>query len=70
LAIRKCRRDRDLSQDALADRAGINASYLGEIERGQRDPRWRTIGKIMTALDVRLSELANRAEGFTGDDDA
>jgi len=61
-AIRKQRRDLDLSQDALATRAGIDASHLGELERGRGNPRFTTLRAIAEALELPLSTLFLRAE--------
>jgi transcriptional regulator with XRE-family HTH domain len=56
-ALRRQRRLRDLSQEALAAHAGISSKHLGEIERGMRDPRLTTIVKLIDALDLRHDEL-------------
>lgn len=45
------------SQELLAHRADINRSYLGEVERGDAVPSLQTIGKLASALGVRLSFL-------------
>lgn len=55
--IRKARRDLDLSQEALADRAGLNPKHLGEIERANKDPRISTVFRIAEALELRSGEL-------------
>jgi transcriptional regulator with XRE-family HTH domain len=55
--LRKARRDRDLSQEALADRAGLSAKHVGEIERANKDPRITTVLKLATALELRSGEL-------------
>jgi transcriptional regulator with XRE-family HTH domain len=55
--LRKARRDRDLSQEALADEAGLSAKHVGEIERANKDPRLTTVLKLADALDLRTSEL-------------
>ncbi|HEX4805734.1 MAG TPA: helix-turn-helix transcriptional regulator [Conexibacter sp.] len=55
--LRKARRDRDLSQEALADEAGLSAKHVGEIERANKDPRLTTVLKLASALDLRSSEL-------------
>jgi transcriptional regulator with XRE-family HTH domain len=55
--VRKARRDRDLSQEALADEAGLSAKHVGEIERANKDPRLTTVLKLATALELRSSEL-------------
>ncbi|HZV74661.1 MAG TPA: helix-turn-helix transcriptional regulator [Conexibacter sp.] len=55
--LRKARRDRDLSQEALADEAGLSAKHVGEIERANKDPRLTTVLKLTDALGVRSSDL-------------
>ncbi len=55
--LRKARRDRDLSQEALADEAGLSAKHVGEIERANKDPRLTTVLKLADALELRSSEL-------------
>jgi transcriptional regulator with XRE-family HTH domain len=55
--IRKARRDLDLSQEALAARAGLNPKHLGEIERANKDPRVSTVLRIADALELRSGEL-------------
>jgi HTH-type transcriptional regulator, competence development regulator len=55
--IRKARRDKDLSQEALAAMAGVSPKHLGEIERARKDPRLTTIVKLAGALELRSGEL-------------
>ncbi len=55
--LRKARRDRDLSQEALADEAGLSAKHVGEIERANKDPRLTTVLKLAEALELRSNEL-------------
>lgn len=65
--IRKVRRDLDLSQEALAYRAGLSPKHIGEIERANKDARITTIFKIAYALELMPGELLAlydaRAEG-------
>lgn len=58
--IRKARRDLDLSQEALADRAGLSSKHVGEIERANKDPRVTTVLKLADALELRTGELFTR----------
>lgn len=55
--IRKLRQIKGLSQEELAFRAKIHRTYLGGIERGERNPALKNIAAIAKALDVSLSEL-------------
>jgi transcriptional regulator with XRE-family HTH domain len=62
-AIRARRGEIDgLSQEGLADLAGMHRTYVSEIERGLRNPSYRNLVKLAEALDMSLSELVARAE--------
>jgi len=55
--VRQLRLVRGLSQEELAFKAGVHRTYLGGIERGERNPSLRNITAIAKALDVSLSQL-------------
>ncbi len=55
--VRKLRQSKGLSQEELAFKAGMHRTYLGGIERGERNPSLRNIAAIAKALGVTLSEL-------------
>jgi len=55
--VRKLRLGRNLSQEELAFRAGVHRTYLGGIERGERNPSLKNIAAIAKALNITLSEL-------------
>jgi transcriptional regulator with XRE-family HTH domain len=61
-AIREMRLAKGLSQEALADLAEIDRSYMGGIERGQHNVAMINLLKIAGALGATLRELAARAE--------
>jgi len=65
-SVRHLRETRGWSQEVLAERADLNRSYLGEVERGEASPSLATAVKISSALGFRLSELLARAEGGSG----
>lgn len=46
-----------LTQEKLAERAGINGKYLGEIERGEKNPSAVVVYRISQALGVSVSEI-------------
>lgn len=56
-AVRKTRTAAGLTQEALADRAGLDRSYIGGVERGERNPTLSVIVKIAEGLGVTLAEL-------------
>ncbi len=55
--IRAHRRHRKLSQQALAEQAGISYKYLGEVERGQVNLSVEVLVKIAHALSVPAGSL-------------
>jgi transcriptional regulator with XRE-family HTH domain len=55
--LRRLRLARGLSQEQLAERAGIHRNYLGGIERRERNVGLDNIENIARALDVSVSEL-------------
>lgn len=68
-AIRTRRGEIDgLSQEGLADLAGMHRTYVSEIERGLRNPSFRNLFKLATALEVPLSELVMQAESTVSGD--
>lgn len=50
--IRRLRQKAGLSQEALADRCELHRTYIGAVERGERNVTLLTVEKIATALDV------------------
>jgi len=60
-AIRAARQSRDLSQEALADEAGLDRSHLGRIERGERNLTLLNLLRIASALQIQGSDLLLRA---------
>jgi transcriptional regulator with XRE-family HTH domain len=76
IAVAQRRREIGYSQNDLAARCAIHRAYIGGIEQGRRNPTWRVLATIAAGLDLRLSELAARAEAVqaelaaAGDQDA
>lgn len=56
-AIRAARQAQGLSQEALAEVAGIDRSYMGGIERGEHNLAIMNLLKIADALGVKASSL-------------
>ena len=57
--VRKLRREKGLSQEKLAFLSNMHRTYVGGIERGERNPSLKNIEAIAQALDIQLSELFN-----------
>ena len=56
-AVRRRRDELELSQEGLAEKADLHRTYIGDIERGVRNPTIRSIVKIIWALDISLSDF-------------
>jgi transcriptional regulator with XRE-family HTH domain len=56
-SVRRLRLRRKVSQEELADLAGLHATYIGRIERGRQNISLTNIGKIARALKVKPREL-------------
>lgn len=55
--IRSLRETKNISQEKLAELAGMHRTYLGGIERGERNLSLLNMLKLSKALDVPLTEL-------------
>jgi transcriptional regulator with XRE-family HTH domain len=55
--LRILRKQKGLSQEELADSAGINRNYVGQIEREEKSPTIDVIEKLAKPLDVWPEEL-------------
>lgn len=55
--IQSMRKDRNLSQEMLAEKAGLHRTYIGMIERAEKNVTLINIQKIATALGVTIKEL-------------
>lgn len=55
--VRKRRKLKGLTQEQLADLAGMSFSYIGKIERGEYNLKIHTLEKVARALECSLSAL-------------
>lgn len=49
--------DKAYSQEELADKTGLHRTYIGSVERGERNISLKNLLKITSALQIRLSDL-------------
>lgn len=63
-AVRDLRRRAELSQEELGHRSGMHRTYVGGIERGERNPSWINIVRLAQALAVEPAELVARAQDY------
>ena len=62
-AVKVRREELDLTQEDLADKAGIHRTYLSDIERGSRNVSLINIERVAAALALSMSELFRLVEG-------
>jgi len=55
--VRRLRGERDLTQEQLAERAGISVDFLSLIERGKNAPSFENLDELADALEVTVAEL-------------
>ena len=55
--VRKLRQAKGLSQEAFADICGLHRTYVGAIERGERNVSLENIEKIAKALGISIASL-------------
>lgn len=60
--IRTLRLDQDLTREELSEQAGISSTFLGDIERGSKEPSLQTLVKLAAALKLQLRELVGVVE--------
>ncbi len=61
--IRDYRRSKKLSQEQLADKCGLHRTYVGSVERGERNVTLSTLEVLAKALGVSVPELLSKKEG-------
>ena len=55
------------SQERLAERANLHPTYIGQLERGEKNATLESVEKITSAMDVSLSQLFDKL-GESGND--
>lgn len=61
--IRNYRTNLGLSQEKLAELSGCHPTYIGQLERGEKNATLESIEKIAAALGVSLSKLFEKLGG-------
>lgn len=65
--VRRLRRQRGLSQRALAKLTGVSTQYVGLVEAGRANPRSTTLAALAAALGVDVTVLLSQARSGYGE---
>ena len=60
--IRNYRLQKKLSQEELAELCGLHPTYIGQVERGEKNATIESINKISTGLEISLNILFENIE--------
>jgi transcriptional regulator with XRE-family HTH domain len=61
-ALREVRTRRGLTQQALADRAELQRTYVADVEGGRRNVTLRNVERLSGALGISMAKLMERTE--------
>lgn len=60
--IKERRAELNISQESLAFNAGVHRTYLGAVERGEKNVAFINLHKIAKALNISISELTKKVD--------
>lgn len=63
--LRRLRQEQGLTIEAAAKRAEVTANYLGDVERGQRNPTMKVVARILAGLRVSWTDFARALDAPT-----
>jgi len=64
IVIKKLRMDKSISQENLALQANIDRTYIGDIEKGERNISVEILEKLANALEISISDLFKLMENY------
>ncbi len=64
--LRTLRKEKGMSQEALAEAAGMHWTYISMIERGRSNPTVNSLFRLADALGMDASEILRKAELYGG----
>ncbi len=63
--IRMYRKQQHMSQEKLAELSGLHPTYIGQMERGEKNPTIESLYKICTALRIPITLLVEKLDEYT-----
>ena len=60
MRVKKLRKEQNLTQEKLAEAAGLHPTFISNVERGYRVPSLPTVLRLASALDVLPSRLIDK----------
>jgi transcriptional regulator with XRE-family HTH domain len=63
--IKEARKQRGLSQEAIALEGGLDRTYVSSVERGKRNVSFKSLTTLARTLEIKPSELLQRWEELT-----
>lgn len=60
--VRRFRLENGMSQELLAERCGLHRTYIGSIERGERNATLSTLEVLAETFNVSIAQLLNNNE--------
>ncbi len=67
--IRFYRKQKNLTQEQLAELCNFHPTYIGQLERGEKNATLESIYKVAQSLDIPLSQLFENIEQYESDSD-
>ncbi len=64
LRIRNYRKQKKISQEQLAEMCSLHPTYIGQVERGEKNVTIESLYKITSSLEISLSDLLQNIEFF------
>lgn len=68
LNLRRYRKERGLSQEAFADHVGVHRTYMGAVERGERNLTLQSLERMADILEIDPRELLAEPEKSASSD--
>lgn len=60
LRIKRLRESKDMSRNALANKAGVSPTYIYQLEKGEKSPTIEYLEYICNALDTSIEDFFNK----------